>query len=219
MKLPQLTMTLFLLVFLSVLNADDILSKGFKDVEGFGKSRANSISDGIYRSKNSEPSINYNLKKPVPKKLLFAKVVKVNDGDSFEIELNDGSKKIVHFFSIDAPELNQDYGKKAKMFLSKKILKKDVAITYAHVDEKGSLIGHVKLGKKSICELMLKSGHAWLNRKNVFTEQLFKLELTAKSRGLGLWSNKRAQAPWDYLANQSALSAKQVKISTSSSAK
>ena len=54
---------------------------------------------------------------------LSGKVVSIHDGDTITV-LQDKQQVKVRLFGIDAPELNQPYGKKSKRFLSNLITRK-----------------------------------------------------------------------------------------------
>ena len=116
-----------------------------------------------------------------------AKVVSIVDGDSLEIYYENKKEK-VRLFGIDAPELNQEYGKESKKYLQLLLLNKKVILLLKSKDKYDRMIAIVLFKNKDINSLLVKKGFAWayLNYSDLYIKE----EEYAKKHKLGLWSLK-----------------------------
>lgn len=126
-------------------------------------------------------------------------VVGVSDGDTITVldDMDKGRFRI-RLYGIDAPEKKQDFGQKAKQYLSSRLFRKSVVIRYKEIDRYGRIVGKVYLGHIEINLEMLKNGYAW-HYKNYDNSKEYSLaELNAKRKGIGLWSMKNPIPPWTF---------------------
>jgi endonuclease YncB( thermonuclease family) len=116
-------------------------------------------------------------------------------------------KKIV-LVGIDSPELGQEYGDKAKKFLEKLILEKNVVVKLMGKDRWGNYLAIVTIGDKTDPRIeLLKEGLAWTAERNPIPE----LEIhrtRAQEKGRGLWKEGNQTPPWIFRRQQSMLEAK-----------
>lgn len=90
------------------------------------------------------------------------KVIKVNDGDTFTIILEENLKLKVRLAYIDCPEHDQQFGLEAKSYTSKILLNENVCIDIKYYDPYKRAVSWVKLGNgKVLNEELLKRGLAW----------------------------------------------------------
>src|SRR5687768_9015357 len=75
------------------------------------------------------------------------RVIRVEDGNTVEIQGIDNQKQKFILADIDSPELTQDYGEKAKRFLEKMILEKEVIVRIKGKDRKGNYLAEVLIKK------------------------------------------------------------------------
>ena len=123
----------------------------------------------------------------------------IHDGDTFTILTKEKKQVKVRFHGIDCPELGQDYGRKAKDFVSAMSFGKTVSIKENGYDRYGRLIGIIYLPDKTILnELLLVNGLAWHYKKYDSNPKWAKLEKKARKAKVGLWSMSTAIPPWDY---------------------
>ncbi|MGE4559577.1 MAG: thermonuclease family protein [Desulfobulbus sp.] len=128
------------------------------------------------------------------------KVVNVYDGDSITL-LSKGKKLRVSLYGIDAPELKQEHGKKARDFLDSFIKDENVEATPIGKLRKGRMTGTLLLGDDNINELMILNGNAWVDRKacsEEFCTTWIKMEEAAKATRKGLWKDPGAIPPWEF---------------------
>lgn len=125
-------------------------------------------------------------------------VVKVSDGDTVWVEAETQASKI-RLFGIDAPESNQPYGAEATAFLTDLALGKTVTVIELDTDEYGRSVANVILDERSLQEIMLEAGYAWVYPqycKNC--EEWQALQDKAIASQLGLWADLQSIPPWEW---------------------
>lgn len=126
------------------------------------------------------------------------KVVDVVDGDTIRVA-HDGKVDTVHLLHIDAPELAQPYGLKAKQYCQELCLAEQVRVVWEERDEDGALLGmvHEQDGFNVNFE-MVKAGLAWDARAQTNDRTLAELETEARKAKRGLWADSRPVPPWEF---------------------
>src|SRR5687768_6482077 len=71
---------------------------------------------------------------------IAGKVTEVIDGDTIVVADDQQKTYIIRLAGIDAPEINQDYGKKARKFLSDLVFEKNVTATTSKMDRNGEYV-------------------------------------------------------------------------------
>lgn len=132
---------------------------------------------------------------------IVAKVTAVIDGNTVEV-VNAANEKIkVLLAGIDCPELGQDYGDKAKQYLEKILLRKQVTVTLQGKDRHGNNLGVVMVGDDDPRIKLLKEGLAWTAEKNP-NPDLEPYRTWAQQKGKGLWKTDNPTPPWTYRRQQ-----------------
>jgi len=130
-------------------------------------------------------------------------VIGVTDGDTIKVLFNKKSIKI-RLYGIDTPEKRQDFGTKAKQYISKIIFGKTVKIIPVTQDGYGRLVAMVYssgLSDKpgvSANEQIIKNGYAWVYKKyckKSFCREWLQYEEDARKEKIGLWSHKDPVPP------------------------
>jgi micrococcal nuclease len=141
--------------------------------------------------------------------ILLAKVTKVNDGDSIEVQLDAGPAR-VRFSAIDTPEYDQPYGSKSSAALKAMLpIGSDVELEIVTQDQFRRMVATVWLvadGKRvNINEAMLRDGHAWAYRRYMKDPKFCDIEQEARSKKLGLWAQPVSDwiypPEWRFLKN------------------
>jgi endonuclease YncB( thermonuclease family) len=129
---------------------------------------------------------------------LRGKVVKLHDGDSFE--LLRGKRTVgVRVFGIDCPERGQPFAARAKSFTASLIGNADVVVIVKDVDRYGRTVGDVVLADgRHLSHELLRAGLAWYYRRYDRDPELARLEDEARTARRGLWSDPHPVAPWSY---------------------
>lgn len=145
-------------------------------------------------------------------------VIKVVDGDTFDLRLTSGKVMRVRLGAIDAPELAQPFGRRSAATLRHAALRRPVTVDVSKRDPHGRAVGQARVasastcpGSRSKCERdldlaleQLEHGMAW-HYKHYAAEQPPTLrahyaaaERRARASGRGLWSASRPVPPWDW---------------------
>lgn len=132
---------------------------------------------------------------------LIGKVVGVHDGDTLTL-LVDRTQYKIRLDGIDAPELGQDFGTRAKQALSKACFGKTVRVETHGQDKYGRTLGEVFDGAESINCQLVRDGMAWHYVKYSGSKELADAEREARQSKAGLWSDPAAIPPWEYRAKK-----------------
>ena len=137
-------------------------------------------------------------------KILQGKVVSVADGDTITVLDAEKNQHKIRLQGIDAPEKAQAFGAKSKQALYEMVHGKTVQVYFEKSDKYGRILGKVLLDGQDICHQQIKAGLAWHYKKYQNQQPLVDRdaysasETAAKSEKLGLWSDPRPVAPWDF---------------------
>lgn len=136
------------------------------------------------------------------------KVTSVADGNTVEVLGADNETYTIVLAGIDSPELTQEYGDKARQYLEKILLNKDVIIHFHGKDRKGNHLAVVLLkGKIDPRVELLKEGLAWTAEKDPLPA-LEAHRTSAQEKGKGLWREENPTPPWTYRRQQSMMQPK-----------
>ena len=129
---------------------------------------------------------------------LTGKVVRVLDGDTYEILLDGNHTERIRMEGIDAPERGMPYYKVSKNYLGSLCFKRNVTLEVQSKDRYGRTIafGYLDDGRELSAE-MLKAGLAWHYKKYNSDKNLAELEKRARDSKVGLWKDSNPMAPWD----------------------
>lgn len=132
------------------------------------------------------------------------KVSRVEDGDTLIVM--DGRQELrVRLHSIDAPELDQPFGKLSRKSLAALCAGKQVRVTDLRREPGQGAIGRVSCGRTDASAHQVRTGMAWMYVRYADPNSpLYRLEYEARLKRLGLWSDARATAPWDWRRRASA---------------
>lgn len=128
-------------------------------------------------------------------KEISGKCVKVVDGDTLIIEC-DKAKRTVEIAGVDAPELDQPWGKETKNFVKKMVGGEKVEIEVIESD--GDVVyARVTVNGIDMSEMLIGRGLAWVSEDSTDAE-LADLGNKARELPCGLWMDADPQAPWDF---------------------
>ncbi len=130
-----------------------------------------------------------------------AKVVGVADGDSLTV-LVKGREREIRLYGIDAPERKQAFGQKAKGEITALCAGKSVDIEEIDHDSYGRAVAWVMVDGKSVNEILVGSGYAWVYRAfcrdRLRCSTLLQLEQSAREAKRGLWRYRDPLPPWEW---------------------
>jgi endonuclease YncB( thermonuclease family) len=140
--------------------------------------------------------------------ILKGKVISVIDGNTFELVAEDNETYKIMLFGIDSPELEQEYGDKAKQLLEKLLLNKTITARIQGKDRKGIRLGITEAEGATDARIeLLEAGLAWTAERNPI-EELEAIREKAKEKGKGLWKANEPTPPWIFRRQQSMLQPK-----------
>jgi micrococcal nuclease len=138
---------------------------------------------------------------------LAGKVITIIDGNTMEVITTANESYKIVFAGIDCPELTQEYGDKAKQFLERTVLNKQVKFQLQGKDRWGNYIAEVTINGEDPRIELLKQGLAWTSERNPDPD-LEELRVVAQEKGKGLWKEAAPTPPWSFRRQQSMLQAK-----------
>lgn len=132
-------------------------------------------------------------------------VTHVHDGDTIHVQDRNGRKHKIRLAYIDAPELNQAGGQASLRTLKGRVLHQIVVVEVFDIDRYRREVGRVLLNHQDINYWQIQQGNAWhyqriaKNRQAPMDFQSYaQAQNHARFERLGLWQNKKAQAPWAF---------------------
>ncbi len=126
-------------------------------------------------------------------------ILEVVDGNTLRVSTIDGDTFMVKLKGVDAPELGQEHAQESLNYLLELVSSKKVLVEYSGKDRWGNLLVYVTAKNgKSINEMMIKSGHGWVDRFFLNQVDLMELQASAKSKSVGLWKKDEPMKPWVY---------------------
>lgn len=129
---------------------------------------------------------------------LNGKVVKIVDGDTFDLLTESNTTVRIRLNGIDCPERKQDYYQVCKDALAAYIFGKEVQLITRGKDRYTRTIADVFYKNKNINLDMIRNGFGWHYKKYSSDPVMAKAEQKARKAKIGLWQMKNPVAPWDY---------------------
>jgi endonuclease YncB( thermonuclease family) len=128
---------------------------------------------------------------------LDGRVVGISDGDTLTL-LVDRERVRVRLAQIDAPEMDQPYGKRAKAALSALAFRKRARVEVVDIDRYGRTVGEVFVDGIDVNLEMVREGHAWAYTKYSHTTAIIEFESSARAAEKGLWAlpENQREPPW-----------------------
>lgn len=131
----------------------------------------------------------------IPKKFT-GKVIKIVDGDTFDVLTGNKETIRIRMNGIDCPERKQAYYQVCKDALSAFIFGKNIVLISNSKDRYRRVLADVYFENRNINLLMIQKGFAWHYKKYSKDEEMAKAEIEARKAKIGLWKNGDAIAPW-----------------------
>ena len=134
-------------------------------------------------------------------KTIRGRVARISDGDTITVVTAGNKRQKVRLYGVDAPELHQAFGQKARTQLEKLIDGHDVNVEEVDIDDYGRVVGIVTIGGENLNLQMVKSGYAWVYShfcRKSFCRDWEREEAEARRARRGLWREKEPMPPWDW---------------------
>lgn len=127
------------------------------------------------------------------------RVVGVHDGDTLTV-LADGRQRVrVRLVDIDAPELGQPFGKRARASLSDLCFGKTAEMDVRGRDRYDRTLARVTCGGRDVNAEQVRLGYAWVYTRYAPADSpLYALQHDAMAARRGLWSARDPMPPWEW---------------------
>lgn len=123
------------------------------------------------------------------------RVIRIVDGDTYELLCN-SQKKIVRHKNVDAPEMDQYYGKIVTDSLTMILLNKVVLVEREDRDLFGRHLVKICLDGQSLDSLLIAKGWAWHYHAFSDSPWLAKVQDHARENQKGIWQCGYNAPPW-----------------------
>jgi endonuclease YncB( thermonuclease family) len=128
---------------------------------------------------------------------IACKVVGVTDGDTLTCLTEDRRQIIVRLADIDAPEISQPFGQRAKQALSRLCFGKAANLDVVTTDRYGRSVANIACGEEAdVSTAMVRLGMAWVYDKYVGDRSLYRVQGEARADQVGLWRDAEPVQPW-----------------------
>eukprot|EP01047_Picozoa_sp_COSAG01_P017686 COSAG01_NODE_941_length_12576_cov_118.998557_6_plen_165_part_00 len=144
------------------------------------------------------------LNQSVASQVWEASLVRVKDGDSILVK-HEGRVKEIRLMGIDAPEYKQAYGPSARRFTQDFCEKNVLRLLVDGQDKYQRYLAWVYVEGDHLNHALIQQGLAWVfpalkDKAKKIT--LKALQKEARSKRLGLWSDSKPIAPWQFRRQQ-----------------
>jgi endonuclease YncB( thermonuclease family) len=119
--------------------------------------------------------------------VFYGPLVRVKDGDSLVVRVQ-GVAMDFRLAEVDAPELDQPYGSRAKQELTSLTSGRQLVIMPLDTDRYGRTVAHVWNGSTHLNAEMVKRGAAWFYSEYSRSAMLYEVEKQARDVRRGLWA-------------------------------
>lgn len=128
-----------------------------------------------------------------------AKVVRIKDGDTVVVLLNDNKEKTLRLAEVDCPESGQPFGKNAKQFTSGQVFGKTIEFVETDTDRYGRSVAKIYYDEeKYLSAEIIKAGMGWCYYQYSKNTELGAFQEAAKNDRKGLWADINAISPYEY---------------------
>lgn len=131
-------------------------------------------------------------------------VARVSDGDTVRLLVNDSTELKIRLSGIDAPELDQAFGKESKNRLNELVDGRTIEAQCSKRDRYRRWLCKLVFNSNDINLSLVKDGFAWWYQyykkdQTLEDQQSYRIaEAIAKENKLGLWEDLNPVAPWDF---------------------
>ncbi len=128
------------------------------------------------------------------------RVVSVHDGDCLTALDANSTQHKVRLQGIDAPELRQPFGSKARDRLAELTIGQTVTVETFGRDRYGRTLGRIVIEGQDVNRQLVLDGLAWHYVRYSKAEALAAAEREARAAGRGLWADREPVPPWEWRA-------------------
>ena len=128
-----------------------------------------------------------------------ARVISITDGDTLTVLFQKTPVRI-RLSGVDAPEVRQAYGSRARQFAASLAFGKTVTVRVLNSDRYGRKLGTIILPDgRNLNHELVRAGFAWWFRRYAPRDrELERLEARARGERAGLWRDTNPTPPWAF---------------------
>jgi micrococcal nuclease len=126
-------------------------------------------------------------------------VIGIPDGDTLAVRIDEKVLNI-HLKQVDAPEVGQPYGTRARESLAELCDAKTVTLDELGIDAERRIIGEAECAGVDAAEEQVRRGMAWALDRRSPPSPLQALQAKARAEHRGLWSEAAPVPPWEWSA-------------------
>ncbi len=130
------------------------------------------------------------------------RVVSVHDGDTLRAIDQGKVERKVRLVGIDAPEIGQAFGTKARDGLAAMVKGKSVEVHADSEDRYGRTLARLVVEGQDVNRQMVLDGLAWHFTRYSNDERLAAAEREARAAQRGLWRDPAPVPPWEWRASE-----------------
>ncbi len=137
--------------------------------------------------------------RPGDERVLYGPLARVIDGDTLIVKIQ-GAEMTFRLSGIDAPEIDQPFGREARDELVKIVGNQHCVMQVVEADSYGRTVVHLWIGDLNVNAEMMRRGMAWFDSEYARNEALYLLENEAREQKRGLWALPREKRvePWEW---------------------
>lgn len=130
---------------------------------------------------------------------ITGKVVRIIDGDTYDLLTPEQTVMRIRMYGIDAPERSMPFYSKSKDYLASLCFSREVRMEMMTTDRNGRVVGKTFLPDGTEAgEQMILAGMAWHFTRYSSDQNLHEAEQSARKERRGLWIDADPVAPWDW---------------------
>ncbi|PSQ88830.1 MAG: nuclease [Bacteroidetes bacterium QS_4_64_154] len=131
-----------------------------------------------------------------PGQTFTGRVVKVTDGDTFDVRRPTGGTVTVRLHGIDAPESSQPYSTAAAKAARRLAQGKDVRAHVEEIGRYGRTVASLEVQGSDLGAMLIRRGLGWWYREHAPRETEYaRLQRQARNASRGLWSQSDSSHP------------------------
>lgn len=128
-----------------------------------------------------------------------ARVIRIADGDTLTVLFQKRPVRL-RLLGVDAPEVRQAYGNRARRFAASLVFGKTVTVRAISNDRYGrKLVTIILPDGRNLNHELVRAGFAWWFRRYAPGDrELERLEARARGERVGLWQDTNPTPPWEF---------------------
>ena len=134
-----------------------------------------------------------------PGQTFSALVIKVTDGDTYDVRRSASSTITLRLHGVDTPESAQPFGGKATRRARQLLQDETVQVSVEDIGRYGRPVASVEVEGADLGAMLIRGGYGWHYRQYApDASEYARLQRQARNAGRGLWSRPHPVPPWEW---------------------